>query len=46
MNAQAWKEFVVIIWPHPLSFFEVGEHSELGALEKLQDAKVFSKGPL
>ena len=24
----------------PFPFFEVGEHSELGVLEKLQDAKV------
>ena len=38
--------FVVITWSISLFFFEVGEHGELGVLEKLQDAKVFSKGPL
>ena len=45
MNAWAWKEFVVIIWPHSLFFFEVGEHSELGALEKLHPRKCFRRGP-
>ena len=35
MNAQAWKKLVVITWLISLPFFEVGEHSELGALEKL-----------